>query len=368
MLQVLQNIGYFLVVIVIVVLIHELGHYAVARWRGVAVKVFSIGFGTEIFGWNHKSGTRFSLAVLPLGGYVRMEGWTQQELEEMPAEKRSQGFFGKPLWAKMMVVSAGPVANFLLAIVIFSCLYMTQGANVIDKTDGIPIGEVVANSPAERAGLLAGDRILKVDGEKIDSFSSLARIIEASGGRKLVLSLSRAKEGSGANGGKILQLEVRPQILEGASAHRIGVRLATPKIERLALAPAIWRATSNSVQLSGEILTAIKELIVGTRSTDELSGPVRLAQISGEAARAGVPVFFSFVAILSINLGLLNLLPIPMLDGGHLLFYAIEVVRRKPLSEKIQQILSIGGLAMLASLMLWVTWQDVLRIVIPATP
>ena len=361
MLQVLQNIGYFLVVIVIVVLIHELGHYVVARWRGVAVKVFSIGFGTEIFGWNHKkSGTRFSLAVLPLGGYVRMEGWTQQELEEMPAQKRSQGFFGKPLWAKMMVVGAGPIANFLLAIVIFSGLYMTQGASVIDKTDGIPIGEVVANSPAERAGLLAGDRILKIDGEKIQNFTSLARIIGASGGRKLVLSIARA--------GEMLQLEVRPQILEGESSHRIGVRLATAEIERLGLAPAIWRATSNSFQLSGEILTAIKELIVGTRSTDELSGPVRLAQISGEAARAGLPTFFSFVAILSINLGLLNLLPIPMLDGGHLLFYAIEVVRRKPLSEKIQQILSIGGLAMLAALMLWVTWQDVLRIIIPAAP
>ncbi len=360
MLQVLQNIGYFLAVLVIVVLIHELGHYAIARWRGVAVRVFSIGFGRELFGWNNKSGTRFCVAAIPLGGYVRMEGWTQEEFEEMPVQKRSEGFLGKPLWAKMLVVVAGPIANFLLAIVIFSVLYMTQGAPVVDKADGIPIGEVMANSSAERAGLLAGDRILKVDGEKIDRFEKLVHVIEQSGGRKLVLSVSRASQ--------LLQVELRPQATEAGGAYRIGVRLAVAKTERLGLARASWRATNDSILLSREILVAIKELIAGTRSTDELSGPVRLAQISGEAGRAGLPIFFSFTAILSINLGLLNLLPIPMLDGGHLVFYSIELVRRKPLSEKLQQILSFCGLAMLGALMLWVTGQDILRIIIPSTP
>ncbi len=360
MLQVFENIGYFLAVIVVVVLIHELGHYLVARWCGIAVRVFSVGFGREIFGWNNKTGTRFCLASIPLGGYVRMEGWTQQELEEMPPQRRSEGFMGKPLWAKMLVVAAGPVANFVLAILIFSVLYATQGAPVIDKEEGIPIGEVIAGSAAEQAGLRAGDRILRVDGEEIDRFSTLARIIEESGGRKLVLSILRENQ--------LLQLEARPQILENENKYRIGVRLADGRIEQLGLARAVWRATSDSIALSREILVAIKELIAGTRSTDELSGPVRLAQISGEAGRAGIAIFFSFTAILSINLGLLNLLPIPMLDGGHLMFYSIELVRRKPLSEKLQQMLSFCGLAMLAALMLWVTGQDILRIIIPSVP
>lgn len=355
--HIIQNIGYFLAVIVIVVLIHELGHYVVARWRGVAVSTFSIGFGPELFGWNNRHGTRFCLSSIPLGGYIRMEGWSEKEFNEMPSEQRHGGFFGKPLWARMLIVSAGPFANFLLAIVLFSGLYMTQGAPAIDRADGIAIGEILPNSPSQLAGLQQGDRILRIDGEEVDDFATIVKVVRASGGRMLVLSLMRNSQP--------LMLTVRPQVLGEDGVYRIGVRLAHAPVIRLAAHHAIWRATNESIRLSREILIAIKELVTGARSTDDLSGPVRLAQISGEAGRAGGTIFLSFTAILSINLGLLNLLPLPVLDGGHLLMYTIEILRRKRLSERVQQALSVCGFVLILTLMLWVTGQDILRLLTP---
>ncbi len=361
MFPLLQNILYFLLVVVVVVVVHEMGHYAVARWCGVAVRVFSVGFGPVLFGWQGKqSGTRFCLSAVPLGGYVRMEGWSRAELEEMPEDQRGGAFINKPLWQRTLVVVAGPVANFVLAIFLLTCLFATQGAPIRDKggadKQGVEVGEVIASSPAEQAGLRTGDRIKAIDAEVLRNFSDLVRAIEGSGGRLLVLEIVRNAE--------MRRVQVRPRAKEGGG-YRIGVGLAPSKIERLSPVPALLRASVECGRLIREILLAIQELIAGTRSTKELSGPVGLAKISGDAARAGVASFFFFTAILSVNLGLLNLFPLPVLDGGHLLLYAVEFLRRKPLDEKVQQSLSMCGFVLLLALMLWVTSQDILRFVLP---
>ena len=356
MLPVIQNILYFLLVVVVVVVVHEMGHYTVARWCGVAVRVFSVGFGPVLFGWRSKSGTRFCLSAVPLGGYVRMEGWSRQEVEELPEDQQETAFLNKALWQRTLVVAAGPFANFVLAVFLLTFLYATQGAPVRDKRQGVEVGEVVANSPAERTGLRAGDRILAIDGETLRDFGDLVRAVEGSGGRMLVLEIARNAETQ--------RLQVRPQTSEGGR-YRIGVGLAPLTIERLSYARALLRASEECGRLIREIVLAVKELIAGTRSTEELSGPVGLAKISGDAARAGTASFFFFTAILSVNLGLLNLFPLPVLDGGHLLLYAVEFLRRKPLAEKVQQSLSVCGFVMLLALMLWVTGQDILRFVLP---
>ena len=356
LLPILQNILYFLVVVVIVVVVHEMGHYVVARWCGVAVRIFSVGFGPVLFGWSARSGTRFCISAVPLGGYVRMEGWSRLELEEMPEDQRGGAFINKPLWQRTLVVLAGPLANFLLTVLLLTFLYAIQGAPVRDKGQGVEVGEVVATSPAEQAGLRAGDRITAIDAEKLRDFSDLVRTVAASEGRVLVLEILRNTE--------TRSVQLRPQAKEGGG-YRIGVGLATSKIERLSPVSALLRASKDCARLIREILIAIKELIAGERSTKELSGPVGLAKISGDAARAGVASFFFFTAILSVNLGLLNLFPLPVLDGGHLLLYAVEFLRQKPLDEKVQQSLSVCGFVMLLTLMLWVTSQDILRFVLP---
>ncbi len=354
---ILQNILYFLLVVVVVVVVHEAGHYAVARWCGVTVRVFSVGFGPVLFGWTgKKSGTRFCFSSVPLGGYVRMEGWSRQELEEMPEEERGGAFITKALWQRMLVVAAGPCANFVLSVFLLACLYATQGAPVRDKVHGVAIGEVVASSPAEQAGLRTGDRIQAIDAEELRDFGDLVRAVEGSGGRLLVLEILRD--------GETQRVQVRPRALEGGG-YRIGVGLASSLFERLSPLPALSRASVECGRLIREILRAVKELILGTRDTKELIGPVGLAKISGDAARAGVASFFFFTAILSVNLGLLNLFPLPALDGGHLLLYTIEFLRRKPLDEKVQQSLSVCGFVLLLTLMLWVTGQDILRFVLP---
>ena len=274
----------------------------------------------------------------------------------MPEDLREGAFINKALWQRTLVVAAGPLANFVLAVVLLACLYATQGAPVRDKEQGVKVGEVIASSPAEQAGLRAGDRIQAIDAEDLRDFGDLVRAVEGSGGRMLVLEVLRETE--------VLRVRMRPRAEEGGG-YRIGVGLAPSAIERLSPLPALLRASVECGRLIREILLAVKELISGTRSTKELSGPVGLAKISGDAARAGVSSFFFFTAILSVNLGLLNLFPLPVLDGGHLLLYAVEFVRRKPLDEKVQQSLSVCGFVMLLALMLWVTGQDILRFVVP---
>ena len=356
MLALLQNIIYFLLVVVVVVVVHELGHYAVARWCGVAVRVFSVGFGPVLFGWKGKSGTHFCVSAVPLGGYVRMEGWSRQEVEEMPEELRDGAFANKTLWQRTLVVLAGPLANFALAILLFACLYVFQGAPVREQGEGVKVGEVVAASPAEQAGVRTGDRITAIDATSLRHFGDLVRMIEGSGGRLLVLEIVRD--------GEVRRLQIRPRLQE-EGRYRIGVGLARPTIERLSPLPALFRASVECGRLIREIMLAIRELIFGTRSMEELSGPVGLAKISGDAARAGASSFFLFTAILSVNLGLMNLFPLPVLDGGHLLLYALEFLRRKPLDEKVQQSLSVCGFVLLLALMVWVTGQDILRFVLP---
>ena len=357
MLPVVQNILYFLLVVVVVVVVHEMGHYTVARWCGVAVRVFSVGFGPVLFAWRSRSGTRFCLSAVPLGGYVRMEGWSLQELEEMPEDARGGAFANKKLWQRTLVVLAGPLANFVLAVFLLACLYATHGAPVRDKGAGVEIGEVVASSPAEQAGLRTGDRIQAIDAEKLRNFGDLVRAVEGSGGRMLVLEVLRDTE--------VRRVQVRPRALAGGGGIASGSVLRARRSSGCRSHAPCCGGGEECGRLIREILLAVKELISGTRSTKELSGPVGLAKISGEAARAGVASFFFFTAILSVNLGLLNLFPLPVLDGGHLLLYAVEFLRRKPLDEKVQQLLSVCGFVMLLALMLWVTGQDILRLVLP---
>lgn len=358
----------FLLVLSIVVFIHELGHFLVARWCGVTVKMFSIGFGKEIFGFTDSKGTRWRFAWIPLGGYVKFlddaNAASQPStdlLANMTAAERAGAFQTKPLWQRAAVVAAGPMANFILAIAIYTGINATVGVRTISPR----IAEVIADMPAAAAGFEPGDVIKSIDGWTIEGFEDVQRIVSVNGDRKLVFGIDRD--------GKKLEIEVIPKVEEqedtfGGTFRRglIGVKpsMASNSIETKKVGPieALRLGVRQTYTNISQTVQGIADMITRRQSTDQMGGPILIAEVTARVAELGIVALLSWIAFISANIGFLNLLPIPVLDGGHLLFYAIEAVRRRPLSQRIQEIGFQIGIALVLMLMIYVSMNDLLRV------
>ena len=358
----------FLFVLTVVVFIHELGHFLVARWCGVAVKVFSIGFGPEIFGFYDRHGTRWRLSWIPLGGYVKFiddenvaSASGRKAFEALPEEDRKRSFQGKTLAQRAAIVAAGPIANFILAIVIFTAIFSAFGERITAaKVDAVSPG-----SAAARAGFEPGDRVLSIDGTEISNFSAMQRIVAMSPDQEMHFVVDRA----GANV-DITATPERKEITDRfGNTLRIGLlgiqRSASPDdwtLERHDPATAFVMAVKECYFVISRSLGYLYDVVTGHESADQLGGPIRIAQISGQVATAGFVALLNLAAIISVSIGLINLFPIPMLDGGHLLFYGIEAVRGRPLSESTQEIGFRIGLAFVLMLMIFATWNDLIHL------
>ena len=354
----------FLFVLTVVVFIHELGHFLVARWCGVKVKIFSIGFGKEVVGFFDSHGTRWRLAWIPLGGYVKFMDDenaasvpSRDAIERMTPAERTGSFHAKPLWKKSAIVAAGPIANFLLAILVFAIVAYAHGVRRTDPR----VEAVIAGSAAEEAGLQAGDLIIDVNGSKITSFGDLQRVVSLSAGRKLDITIRR--------GETTLAVPITPRKLTiedpigGATEDwRIGIQQtsAGSKVEITNPSPieALWFGVTQTKDIALSTIYYVYDVVSLRRSPNQLGGPVRIADISGKMAKLGFEYLIQLTCIISVSVGLINLMPIPLLDGGHLLFYGIEAVRRRPLSERSQEIGFRIGLAFVVMLMMLATFND----------
>jgi regulator of sigma E protease len=359
----LEYIVPFLVVLTVLVFVHELGHYLVARWNGVRVEVFSIGFGPELFGWHDRAGTRWKLSAVPLGGYVKMFGDADPAsmpgdiLQDMTEREKEFSFHHKRLPQRAAVVAAGPVANFLFAIAVLAALFATVGQPFTPPE----VGQVQPGSAADKSGIKPGDVILSIDGERVERFEDVQRAVRLNPGAPMTVTLRR--------GDNDLTLNVTPQVTEltdrFGNRHQIGLlgigRSGVDYVRRDP-ASAVSRAAGETLNLTTGTLKAVWQMVIGTRTTDELGGPLRIAQMSGEVAQGGVVALLLFMAVLSVNLGLINLFPIPVLDGGHLLFYAAEAIRGKPLGQRAQEYGFRLGLALVLTLMVFATWNDLVHL------
>ena len=355
----------FIILILIVVFIHEYGHYYFAKKFGVGVTDFSIGFGKEIFGWNDKSGTRWKICWIPLGGYVKFFGdrnvYSQADhkeiLEKYSEEDQKKLFTLKPLYQRSLIVFGGPLANFLLALVIFFSIYTFVGK---DFTPAV-INEVQKDSPAMAGGLKQNDVILEIDGNKVESIMDVSKFITMSTDEIIDFKVKRSYDE--------LILKVKPNIVLGEdnlgnklNKRIVGIKLGAYNNEinhiKLGPAQAIYHAAHEVYFVGISSLKYIGAMIFGKADTSQLGGPIRIAKISGQVAEFGVLAFISMMAYISISLGLVNLFPIPMLDGGHLMFYAFEKVLGRPLSQKTQEGFFRIGLFLLISLMFFTTFND----------
>ena len=358
----------FLFVLTIVVFVHELGHFLVGRWCGVDIKVFSIGFGRELFGFDDRHGTRWRFAIIPLGGYVKFSGDADASsapdsagVAQMTARERERSFPAQSIGERAAIVAAGPIANFLLAILIFAATVYTFGRPVLAPR----VDQVVAGSAAERAGLKAGDLVVSVDGAPIVSFAEMQRAISTRPNERLSVVVERA--------GATLTIPVTPDLVENSTAlgkHRIGVvgvqasrRAEDWSTQQFGLVESAKVGLHETWFVVERTYDYIAKLVSGRESTDQLSGPIRIAQVSGlVASNGGMLALLNLAAILSVSIGLMNLLPVPMLDGGHLMFYAIEALRGRPLSERVQELGFRVGLGLVLMLMLFVTWNDLVHV------
>jgi len=353
--------GAFLVTITVIVFFHELGHFLIARFNGVRVEVFSIGFGPELFGWNDRSGTRWKVSLLPLGGYVKMFGQSDtgpdgEGGEVWTEEEKAGAFPAKRVWQRFAIVAGGPLANFILAIVLFASVFALVG-----RSQSLPeITEVMAGSAAEAAGLQAGDRVLSVDGSNLDRFDELQYIVSTSPGLSLEFQVARGNE--------VLALTVVPETVmetDGSgndhAMGRLGVRNDNVVFEPVALPDALWGGVEETWAWSMRIFDFLGKIIGGSQSSSDLAGPLGIAQMSSSVAEHGLPSLITFMAILSVNLGLINLFPVPMLDGGHLMFYVIEAARGRALSARSQEYAFFVGMGLVGALFLFVTFNDLSR-------
>ncbi len=357
----------FLFVLSLVVFFHELGHFLIGRWCGVKVVTFSLGFGPELFGFNDRHGTHWRVAAFPLGGYVKFHGdangasmTDEAALAALPPGERAVSFVAQRVWKRAAIVAAGPLANFLLAIVIFTGIFYVNGRSILlPMVDGIAAG-----SAAEAAGFQLGDRIVSIGGIKVDSLGDMRRVVQAASDTELVFGVYR--------GGKLLELVATPRrrdVVTPFGTTRVGVLGVQSKSK-----PENWHVQNydfvGSVKLAGSETwyivartgSYLKGLVAGTESSDQLSGPIRIAEVSGAMAKIGLAALLNLAAILSISVGMLNLFPIPLLDGGHLLYYAVEAVRGKAMNDKTQQFGFKVGLMLVTSLMVFATYNDILRL------
>ena len=354
----------FLVVLTVLVFVHELGHYLIARRNGVRIDVFSIGFGPELFGWNDRAGTRWKFSAMPLGGYVKMFGdsdpssaGTPLQLGEMTAAEREVSFHHKRLLQRVAIVGGGPLANFVFAIVTLSLLFATYGQPFTPAE----VGQVQPGSAAEKGGMKPGDTIVDINGGAIERFEDVQQIVRLYPGEPMTITVRRD--------GGLVKLHVTPALTEMTdrfgSRHEIGLlgisRSGVEYIKRNPVA-AVTQAFAETWNLSTSTLQAMWQIVIGTRASDELGGPLRIAQMSGEVAQSGLVPLLWFMAVLSVNLGLINLFPVPVLDGGHLLFYAAEAIRGKPLGQRAQEYGFRIGLALVLTLMVFATWNDLVHV------
>lgn len=364
-------IGYiipFLFVLTIVVFFHELGHFLVARWAGVKVLTFSLGFGPELFGFNDRHGTRWKVSAIPLGGYVKFFGDdseastpSSEALQTMTAEERSVSFHHKKVGPRAAIVAAGPIANFILAIVIFAALFTFFGK----PSQSARVDQVQENSAAAAAGFKPGDIVMAIDGDSIESFSDMQRIVSTKAGTTLNFTVKRGDE--------VVKLTGTPQLREikdaFGNAHRVGIlgitRATGPGdtvTKPVDPATAVWLGVKETWFVVDRTVSYIGGIFTGRENADQVGGPIRIAQISGQVATIGLSALIHLAAVLSVSIGLLNLFPVPLLDGGHLLFYAVEAVRGKPLSERSQELGFRIGLALVLMLMVFATYNDILHL------
>jgi regulator of sigma E protease len=344
----------FLLVLGVLIFFHELGHYLAARWRRVHVDAFSIGFGRPLAAWHDRRGTEWRIGWVPLGGYVKLHGQAMEPGEapdpDAPPLRPGETFFDKPLRDRAIIVAAGPIANFLLAILLFAGMYMTVGV----PRDLTTISAISAGSPAERAGVQPGDVILSLDGNRVSRFEQVQRHIQPRAGQPVELRLERD--------GREVVATVTPAIRPGSEAAPVGilgVQGGQARFERLDPLSALWAGAGQTADMSWQTLVGIGEMITGARSARDLGGPIRIAEVSGEAASLGLLPLVNLMALLSISLALLNLFPIPLLDGGHLLFYAAEAIRGRPLPPRAVEIGFRAGFALLIGLFVFATWNDI---------
>jgi regulator of sigma E protease len=362
----------FVIVLSIVVFIHELGHFLVGRWCGVQVDAFSIGFGPEIYARVDRYGTRWRIAAIPLGGYVKFHGDANgasvpdpESVATMPEAERAVTFAAQPVWKRSAIVFAGPFANFLLALAIFAGIFFFYGRTVLAPR----VGAVVEGGAGQAAGFKAGDLILSIDGAPIPSFARMQEIVSASADTKLVFVVRRG-EGE-------VTIDATPAWREVSSAvgkvriGMLGLKASTQPgdvhEERYGPIASLGLAVEETWQIIARTGSYIGGLVTGRESADQLSGPIGIAQISGEMAQAatkvGLAPFLNLIALLSVSVGLLNLFPVPLLDGGHLLFFGIEAVRGKALNERAQEVAFRLGLAMVGTLMIFSTYNDLARLI-----
>ncbi|WP_176595141.1 MULTISPECIES: RIP metalloprotease RseP [Sphingobium] len=361
----IQNPGFLLTVIAFVavigplVFVHELGHYLVGRWCGVKAEAFSIGFGPEIAAWTDRRGTRWRLGALPLGGYVRFKGdmnaasQTDPRWLEMPAAERAESFPAKPLWQRAAIVAAGPAINFLFAILILATFAFVHGES---RTPAVA-GQVQPGSAAAAAGIVAGDRIVSLNGREMATFDDIRLFAQIRPGEPVTIVIDRK--------GKLFEKQGNVGAVQEDDGFgnkfrigRLGLAPGEPVIEPVSLARAPVVAIERTGQIIRTMVETLGQIVGGGRSVKELGGPLKIAEVSGQAATLGVESFVFFMALISINLGFINLLPIPMLDGGHLLFYGVEAIQRRPVSPQVQEWAYRSGLAVLLAMMVLVTFND----------
>jgi len=340
------------------VFFHELGHYLVARWFKIPAETFSIGFGHEIFGWSDRQGTRWRVAWLPLGGYVKFIGdmtpaSDPAELESIPEHLRDKAFQLRPVWQRFLVVLAGPMANFLLAILIFAAFFATVG---MPRTNNAVV-EVKQGGAAARAGIKPGDHILSIGGRETPTFEDVSGIVTLRPAERTSVTVNRA-------GNNIeLPLEIGSAIEKDRFGQtykvgRIGIAGGQRTYAKLNATQLIPQATLYTLKVTRGMIDGLWQIITGRRGTEDIGGPIKIAQIAGQQATLGLLSFVQLLALFSINLGFINLLPVPMLDGGHLVFYAVEGIRRRPLSARALEWAFRGGLAVILALVVFTTFND----------
>ncbi len=354
----------FLFVLMVVVFVHEMGHYLVGRWCGIGVKAFSIGFGPELFGFNDRHGTRWKLSAIPLGGYVKFTGDMSVTSspdaaadEGLSEEERKVAFHTQPVWKRAATVVAGPLANFLLTIAVFAVMFGTFGRFVMEPM----VADVQVNSPAASAGFEKGDRFVSVDGTKVQTFGDVQRLVSGRAGDTLTIVVNR--------NGEEIPLSVVPDLREQTDALGNTVRMGVigvvndqtvgePRVVEYGPLEAVGEAVRETGYVIARTGQFLKRFVAGREDRCQLGGPVKIADMAGKAAQKGFEWLIQLVALLSVGIGVLNLLPIPPLDGGHLLFYALEAVMRRPVSEKLAEaVYRVGFLAVLG-FMGFVFWND----------
>ncbi len=355
----------FVFVLTVVVFVHEMGHYLIGRWCGIGVKAFSIGFGPEIFGFYDRHGTRWKLCAIPLGGYVKFVGDmnatssqpSAEDIESLTDAEREVAFHTQPIWKRAVTVVAGPLFNFLLTIAVFAVLFSLYGRSVMEPT----VAEVTAGSPAARAGIEPGDRFVKVDGSKVETFADVQRMVSGRAGDAITFTMLRD--------GKEITVTATPEPMEQqdplgnkVKVAVIGVvnnaELGQPRLISYTPAGAVAAAieeTGHVIERTGQFL---QRFVIGREDKCALGGPIKIAKMSGQAAKLGFEWLVQLVAFLSVGIGILNLLPIPPLDGGHLLFYGVEAVIRRPVSERMMEMAYRTGLFLVLGFMAFVFWND----------